>query len=81
MDMSQEVFIRKSISEFAAAHQLDLDAHDMQKALNLFCECGRQWSQNPTKAVEEIAQSLGLNQSDEHIRKVVLGIWTDIYFD
>ena len=81
MNRSQEIFIRKSISEFAAAHQLDLDAHDLQKALNLFFECGRQWSEHPAKSVEEIAHSMGLSQSDEHICKVVLDVWTDVYFD
>ena len=81
MDKTQEVFIRKSITEFASTNRLSLNDRDIENALNLFFECGRHWSENPNKAVEDIAQSIGINQPDEHICKVVLGVWTDIYFD
>jgi len=81
MDKTQEVFIRKSITEFASANRLSLKDCDIENALNLFFECGRQWSSNPSLGVADIAQSIGLKQSDRHIYKVVLGIWTDIYFD
>jgi len=81
MDKTQEVFIRKSITDFASTNQLDLDDHDIQDALNLFFECGRQWSINHNKAVEDIAHSIGLNHPNDRICKVVLGVWTNIYFN
>ena len=55
MDKTQEVFIRKSITEFASAHQLNIDDHDIQNALNLYFECGRQWILTLNKAVADIA--------------------------
>jgi hypothetical protein len=66
------------VEEFAMAHDLKLN-DDIRKVNGLFDKYGRLRNTNSTKSIDDIAQSIGLKQSDQRICGMLLSIWTDIY--
>jgi len=79
MDKIQENLFDRYSAEYASTHHLKLSDGDRQKAAHLFEECGRQWASNPSASIAEIAKSLGISETEDHIIDTVLFAWTKIY--
>ena len=74
----KRMFLKYATQYCLDNNKLKLRKEDRLKATHLFEERGRQWSTNPTKDIEDIAQSIGLKHSDWQIIEMTQNIWTDI---